>query len=83
MKISLLLVIITLSGLASFAARQAEPTFTIKLSAEQPTMKVGAEVPIKIMLTNTSRKDLDVSANISNLTGADPNPMAEVLFRSS
>jgi len=78
MKISLLLVIITLSGFASFAARQADPAFTIKLSAEQPTMKVGAEVLVKIMLTNTSGKDLDVSANISNLTGADPNYVYDV-----
>jgi hypothetical protein len=32
-----------------------------------------AEIPIQVVSTNNSRKVLDASANISDLTGADPN----------
>jgi hypothetical protein len=78
MKIYNLILLAALLGSASVAQKAPEAPFKVEVSAEQSTAKVGSEVPITILLTNNSSKDLDVSANISNLTGADPNYIYDV-----
>ena len=47
--------------------------FSIVISTRKPVVKVGSEVPVKITLTNNSNRELNTSANISDLTGVDPN----------
>jgi hypothetical protein len=58
--------------------RTARPPFTIIISAEKPSMKVGSDLMIRIHLTNVSDHDLDVSANINDIAGTDPNYVYEV-----
>ncbi len=52
--------------------------FTLVISSEAKSVKVGSAVEIKLSLTNDSAQDIDASANISDLTGVDPNFIFEV-----
>jgi hypothetical protein len=52
--------------------------FTLVISSEAKSVKVGSAVEIKLSLTNASAQDIDASANISDLTGVDPNFIFEV-----
>ena len=72
-----LLVLVSVS--AAFARNPATRTpFTIEISAEQQVVKVGSEVSLKVRLTNTSKRVMDCSATISNMTGVDPNYVFDV-----
>jgi hypothetical protein len=55
---------------------------TIRITATTPTVKVGSDVRIELTITNHSRRDLDTSANISELTGLDPNYTWDVRNRA-
>jgi hypothetical protein len=52
--------------------------FTLVIRSEAKSVKAGSAVEIKLSLTNDSAQDIDASANISDLTGADPNFIFEV-----
>jgi hypothetical protein len=52
--------------------------FTLVISSEAQSVKAGSAVEIKLSLTNDSAQDIDASANISDLTGVDPNFIFEV-----
>lgn len=54
----------------SFAASQP---FTMSLSTEKTVVKAGADVWVKVHLTNTSSRDMDLSASINDMIGIDPN----------
>lgn len=60
---------------------QTPPTPTplaIVIAASPTTVEAGAEVDISVTVKNMTNRDLDLSANISNLTGVDPNYIYEV-----
>ncbi len=79
MNIRMLLTFVLISATVAFAGNQAaKAPFTIELSTDQPAVKAGSEVSIKVHLTNTSKRVLDCSGTISNLTGVDPNYVFEV-----
>lgn len=52
--------------------------FTIVISCENPIVKAGAEVWMKVQLTNNSDQELDASGGFSDLTGLDPNFLFDV-----
>lgn len=52
--------------------------FTIVISPWKDTFPQGADVWVKVSLTNTSNAELDDSGNISGRTGLDPNFQFEV-----
>ena len=77
MKIRMTFVLI--SAMAAFGGNQAaKAPFTIEISTDRPAVKAGSEVSIKVHLTNTSKRVLDCSGTISNMTGVDPNYVFEV-----
>ena len=66
---------------AAYAGDQehtAKPPFILVISADKPSLKVGSDLMIRLHLTNVSDHDLDLSANISDITGTDPNYLYEV-----
>lgn len=73
-----LLLVATSAVLVLAQDRAAKQPFTIAISPVNATVKAGADVWIKVQLTNTSKQDLDTSANISDLTGLDPNFVPQV-----
>ena len=79
MKIRSALVLVLISGMVAFAGDQAaKAPFTLEISTDQPVVKAGSAVWIKVHLTNTSKRAMDCSATISNMTGVDPNYIFEV-----
>ena len=44
----------------------------------EPAVKAGAEVAVTVHFKNTSNQELNHNANISDLTGVDPNYIFEV-----
>jgi len=73
-----LLLLIT-SGVFSLGRSQsAKQPFVITISPESQTVRTGSEAEITVHLKNTSDRELDLSANISDLTGVDPNYTCEV-----
>jgi hypothetical protein len=56
----------------------AKQPFTLVIRAQEPTVKAGSGVSINVHLTNTSNRDLDASANISDMTRVDPNYLFDV-----
>jgi hypothetical protein len=57
-------------------AAQPQPDkqpFAIVIGAENSVVAPGADVWIKVTLTNSSKRDLDDSGNYSGRTGLDPN----------
>ena len=71
----MLTLILLLSSLGFAPQKHVEKKqpFTIVIVAEKDTVAAGADVWIKVTLTNTSNADLDDSGNISGRTGLDPN----------
>ena len=61
-----------------FQFSAAKTPFTLAISSEAQSVKAGAAVEIKLSLTNRSARDIDASANISDLTGVDPNFILDV-----
>jgi hypothetical protein len=59
-------------------SRTAKEPFTLAIRSEAQSFKAGSPVEIKLSLTNNSASDLDASANISDLTGVDPNFVLDV-----
>jgi len=74
--LSYILVILTL-GISTQKHVEKQP-FTIAVAPWKDTFAVGADVWIKVTLTNTSKEELDDSGNISGRTGLDPNFQYEV-----
>jgi hypothetical protein len=64
------------------AGSQTNPPLSISVRAVQPFYKVGNDVSIEIRLTNNLSHDLNTSANISDLTGVDPNYAFDVRDKS-
>ncbi|HEY2822693.1 MAG TPA: hypothetical protein VGJ06_16735 [Candidatus Acidoferrum sp.] len=58
--------------------RPSRKPFTIVISTNVQTIEVASGVWIRVNLTNTSSRSLDTSANISDLTGTDPNFIFDV-----
>lgn len=52
--------------------------FTIVISQEKDTVAPGADVWIKVTLTNNSAQELDDSGNVSRTTWLDPNLQFDV-----
>jgi hypothetical protein len=79
MKIRLVLLLVVASAMFAVAGTHAaKQPLTIDISTDKPTVKAGTSVWIKVHVTNTSKRELDFSATISNLTGADPNYLFSV-----
>lgn len=79
MKIRMLPTFVLLSAMVAFAGSPfVRAPFTIKISTDKPVVKAGSEVSIKVHLTNTSKRVMDCSATISNMTGVDPNYLFEI-----
>jgi hypothetical protein len=74
--IPVLLIVAVLAVPLRFHA--TNPPFTLVISSEARSVKAGSAVEIKLSLTNHSAQDIDASANISDLTGVDPNFVFEV-----
>jgi hypothetical protein len=72
----LLLIVTVLAVPLRFHA--AKKPFTLVISSESKSFKTGSAVEIKLSLTNNSDGDIDASANISDLTGVDPNFLFDV-----
>jgi len=72
------LLVTVLGALLLRAEPAPAPPFIIVISTDTPTVKTGSVVSVKVQLKNTSTRDLDASANISSLTGVDPNYIYEV-----
>ena len=67
------------SGMFAIGQSQsAKQPFVIAIAAESQAVNVGSEVAVTVRLKNTSNHELDFSANISDLTGVDPNYTFEV-----
>jgi hypothetical protein len=79
MKSLLCLSLMLSSGVVVLGQGQsAKQPFVITISPVSQTLRVGSEVTITVHLKNTSSKELDLSANISDLTNTDPNYTYEV-----
>jgi len=79
MKIRMAFLLVLVSVSAAYAGNPAaRAPFTIEISTEQPVVKIGSEVSLKVRLTNTSKRVMDCSATISNMTGVDPNYVFDV-----
>jgi hypothetical protein len=78
MKIRLALVLVLISAMVVFGDQAAKAPFALEISTDQPVVKAGSAVWIKVHLTNTSKRTMDCSATISNMTGVDPNYIFEV-----
>jgi len=75
----LCLLLLMTSGVFSLGRSQsAKQPFAITISPESQTVRTGSEAEITVHLKNTSDRELDISANISDLTGVDPNYTYEV-----
>jgi hypothetical protein len=74
--IPVLLIIAVLAVPLQF--RATNTPFALVISSEAKSVKAGSAVEIKVSLTNHSAQDIDASANISDLTGVDPNFIFEV-----
>ncbi len=74
MRIRFVLLLVVGSAMFAIAGTHApKQPLTIDISTEKPTVRVGGSVWIKVHVTNTSKRELDFSATVSNMTGADPN----------
>jgi hypothetical protein len=71
MLLTLLFVMVGLPGIGQSASPQ--PSFTIEIATNTPTVELGSPVKIKIKLTNTSDHDLDMSGSFNDMTGQDSN----------
>jgi hypothetical protein len=70
------LILLIVSSIVALALGQSEATkypIAITISAENRVVKAGFEASIMVRLENTSRRELDHSANINDHTGVDPN----------
>ena len=75
-SLSLLSILVALVfGQTSAPANQP---FAIAISTERREVKAGAHVVLKVRLTNNSGQDVDMSGNVSDLTGLDPNYVFDV-----
>lgn len=73
------LLLLMTSGVFSLGRSQStRQPFVITISPESQTVRAGSEVEVTVHLKNTSDRELDLSANISGLTGVDPNYTYEV-----
>ena len=73
------LLLLMTSGVFSLGRSQSpKQPFVITISPESQTVRSGSEAEITVHLKNTSDRKLDLSANISDLTGVDPNYTYEV-----
>ena len=57
------LVSLTLNGIAT--AQAPATTFSLTISSPQPTVRIGEEVPLNIVMTNTSGKDIHYGQPLS------------------
>jgi hypothetical protein len=72
--------VIVLSAGAALAQTSAanspeQPDFTLTIRARQPEVKVGAEIRVEVVTTNTSTESFTV-------TDGNPPPWAEVLYQT-
>ena len=74
MPILRLLVLFTASAALGLAqARPPKQPFIIEIDPAEQTLKVGTGIAVEIRFKNTSASPLSCDANISDLTGQDPN----------
>jgi hypothetical protein len=73
---NLLVLSFALSVLAQTSPGRAP--FTITISAVRATVRAGDEVEVLVSVKNLTNREMDFSANISDLTGIDPNYVFEV-----
>lgn len=80
MRTLFILLMATSLSVPKLGAQSSSPKqpFTIVLTSEQPSVKVGVGVWVNVNLTNTSNKEIDTSANINSLTQIDPNFVFDV-----
>ena len=73
MRTKLGVLLLMAGAVLSLGWRTGSAQFKIIISTQKPVVQLGSDVPIKIQLTNNSHQELNTSANISDLTGVDPN----------
>ena len=79
MKTVLWLLIIAFSSASAHGQGQPAPLpFAIAIRTDQMSFKAGSYIDLLIQLRNTSKEPLDLSANISDLTGIDPNYIYDI-----
>ena len=66
------LLLLATSAVYGFGESATQP-FVIAISSDSQAVGAGSDVAITVRLKNTSNRELDLSANISSLTGVDPN----------
>ncbi len=61
------------------AAQAAAPApFSLKIRTDASAVPAGSEITIQVQLRNNSKQIMDLSANINDLTGVDPNYQFDV-----
>jgi len=68
-----LLLAVASAAFAVAGTRSPKQPLTIEIASDQSAVKAGSAVWIKVHTTNISKREIDFSASISNMTGADPN----------
>jgi surface-anchored protein len=58
---------------AALASGTAPQPFKISISTEKSEVKAGTDVWVKVSVTNTSNHVMDMSANINDMIGVNPN----------
>jgi hypothetical protein len=77
MRNFLRLLLLATSAVYGFGESATQP-FVITISSDSQAVGAGSDVAITVRLKNTSNRELDLSANISSLTGVDPNYIYDV-----
>jgi len=76
-----IIVMFLIAAIGAFSPTSAQPTqqpFVIAISTDKPVVKAGADVWVKVRVTNTSTRTIDASANIDDMIGVNPNYVFDV-----
>ena len=69
MQMAFAMLLFVTSTMAAFGQAVSEQPFTVSISTEKSTFKSGDPIPVKVELTNTSNKDLNVSSGVDLNSG--------------
>src|SRR5260370_5051430 len=69
MQMAFAMLLFVTSTMAAFGQAVSEQPFTVSISTEKSTFKSGDPIPVKVELTNTSNKDLNVSSEVDLNSG--------------
>jgi hypothetical protein len=78
MRVLFISILIACCAWMAFASEPTQQPFAISLSIEKPEIKVGGDVWVKVRVTNRSNHVMDMSANINDMIGVNPNYIFDV-----